>query len=266
VITCAIDADTPVSVSNIVTAFGPSGNYSRGSAVRICSGVSMQKYHDQRWVSWNGEQSAASISGDTSDYLGITSANLSSQKPPLPTITSPFDYGSFYPISTQGNLTFDYEQVASVTPDGVKGMWGFIGSYADGWGSRAFNIGYVETGTTYSSGQSMNYESGGDGTDYSDVCYRATARLYTGTPTSSTEIPSISFRRINDNGYVGMWCPNYATSNQRWEIRILDATNGQVGTTTTFDFPVEHANKPTRCQTLREDAVWTQIYSGSNTS
>lgn len=266
IMSAAIDQDTPVSVSNVSNLFGPTSNYSRGTAVRICSGLSMQKYFDENWCSYNGTTSMGAVSGDTGDSFGITSSNVSSQKPPLPTITSPYDFGSFYSIGSQGNMTFDYETSTTVTSDGVKGMWGFIRSYATGWTSKAYNLGYVETGTTYSGGQSMNYESGGDGTDYSDVCYRATADIYQSSPSSVTEIPSIGMRRINDNGYIGMWCPNFATSNQRWEIRILDATNGQVGSTVEFDFPVEHANKPTKHQNLREDCVWTQIYSGSNTS
>jgi len=262
----AIDQDTPVGVSNVSNLFGPTSNYSRGTAVRICSGLSMQKFFDENWASYNGETSMAAVSGDTGDSMGITSSNVSSQKPPAPTITSPLDYGTMLTVATAGNLTFDYEQQASVTSDGVKGMWGFIRLYNVGYGSVAYNLGYVETGTSWSSGQSMAYASGGDNTDYSDVCYRATAHIYTGTPTNNYELPSINMRRINDNGYVGMWCPNFATSNQRWEIRVLDATNGQVGSTIEFDFPVEHANKAHKYCNLREDAVWTKLYSGSNVS
>ena len=262
----SIDQDTPVSVSNISNILGPTSNYSRGTAVRICSGLSMQKYFDENWASWNGETSAAAVSGDTGDSMGITSSNESSQKPPNPTITSPFNFPAMIPINQQGNLTFDYEQQASVVSDGVKGMWGFIRSYATGYGSVAYNLGYVETGTTWSSGQSMSYESGGDGTDYSDIVYKATAGIYIGTPSSSYELPSFSMRRINDNGYVGLWCPNYAVSNSRYEFRVLDATNGQVGSTIDFDFPANIANKPIKFTTLREDAVWTKLYSGSNVS
>ncbi len=262
-----IDQDTPTGISNISNPIADGSNYSRGTAVRITSNLSMQKYFDENWNVWNGTTAMAAVSGDTGDSFGITSSNESSQKPPLPTITSPYDFGSFYAINQQGNMTFDYEQQCTITSDGVKGMWGFIRSYAVGWSSVAYNLGYVETGTSYSSGTpSMNYESGGDGTDYSDVCYRATADIYQPSPSNVNEVPSIGMRRINDNGYVGMWCPNFATSNQRWEIRILDATNGQVGSTIEFDFPVEHSNKPTKWTNLREDAVWTKLYSGSNVS
>ena len=60
-----------------------------------------------------------------------------------------------------------------------------------------------------------------------------------------------SMRRIDDNGYVGLWCPNYAVSNQRYEIRILDATNRPVGSTIEFDFSSDISNKPTNL-TLRK--------------
>ena len=262
----AVDQDTPVSVSNLNNLFGPTSNYSRGTAVRICSGLSMQKYFDENWVSWNGETSAGSVVGDTGDTFGITSSNLASQKPFNPTITSPYDYGTMIPMNQQGTLAFDYEQQACVVSDGVKGMWGFIRTYHGAWNTVGYNLGYIETGTSWSNGQSMNYESGGDGTDYSDIAYRATAKIYESSPSNVTELPSFSMRRINDNGYIGLWSPNYAVSNQRYEFRVLDATNGQVGSTIEFDFSSNIANKPTKCCTLREDAVWTKLYSGSNVS
>ena len=263
----AIDQDTPTGISNISTPIADGNNYSRGTAVRITSNLSMQKYFDENWNVWNGTTAMAAVSGDTGDSFGITSSNVSSQKPFAPTITSPYDYGTMIPINQQGNLTFDYEQQACIVSDGVKGMWGFIRTYYGAWNTVGYNLGYVETGTSYSSGTpSMNYESGGDGTDYSDIVYKATAKIYESSPSNVTDLPNFSMRRINDNGYVGLWCPNYAVNDQRWEIRVLDATNGQVGSTIEFDFPVEHANKPHKCCTLREDAVWTKLYSGSNVS
>lgn len=263
----AIDQDNPVSVSNISTPIADGSNYSRGTAVRITSNLSMQKYFDENWNVWNGTTAMAAVTGDTGDSFGITSSNLSSQKPFAPTITSPYDYGTMIPINQQGNLTFDYEQSACVVSDGVKGMWGFIRTYYGAWNTVGYNLGYVETGTSYSSGSpTMNYESGGDGTDYSDIAYRATAKIYESSPSNVIELPNFSMRRINDNGYVGLWSPNYAVSNQRYEIRILDATNGQVGSTIEFDFSSDIANKPTKFTTLREDAVWTALYSGSNVS
>lgn len=264
----AIDQDTPVSVSNISNLFGPTSNYSRGTAVRICSGLSMHKYFDENWNVWNGTTAMGAVTGDTGDSFGITSSNVSSQKPPQPTITTPKNMGTIRnPSNGGGNITFDYEQQCSVVSDGVKGMWGFLRSYDTTWSNVAFNLGYVETGTSYSSGSpTMNYESGGDGTDYSDIVYKATASIYSAPSSNNYDPPNFSMRRINDNGYVGLWCPNYAVSDARYEIRILDATNGQVGSTIEFDFPVEHSNKPHKWTTLREDAVWTKLYSGSNVS
>ncbi len=263
----AIDQDNPVSVSNLSNLFGPTSNYSRGTAVRICSGLSMHKYFDENWNVWNGTTAMGTVSGDTGDSMGITNSNLSSQKPPAPTITSPKNFGTLLGPSQVGALTFDYEQSVCVVSNGVDGMWGYIRTYPSDYSSMVFNLGYVETGTSYSSGSpSMSYASGGDGTDYSDIIYRATGKIYSNPSSGNYDPPNFSMRRINDSGYVGLWCPNYATSNTRYEIRILDGLNGQVGSTIEFDFSSDISNKPTKWTTLREDAVWTQLYAGTNVS
>ena len=145
-------------------------------------------------------------------------------------------------------------------------MWGYIRTYTSDYSSMVFNLGYVETGSTYSSNKSMGYASGGDGTDYSDIIYKATGKIYSNPSSGNYDPPNFSMRRINDSGYVGLWCPNYATSNTRYEIRILDGLNGQVGSTIEFDFSSDISNKPTKWTTLREDAVWTQLYAGTNVS
>ena len=110
--------------------------------------------------------------------------------------------------------------------------------------------------------------AGGDGTDYSNVCYKANHSIYkSSTPASINNMPSWQWRVINEDGYILMAMPDYSTSFQRLDIRILDGTNGQVGSTINVDFPVEHSNKKDNVHYgLREDTIWTELYSGSNTS
>lgn len=263
----AIKASSPSSLlSGPTSMFGPTSNYSRGTAVRIASGISMQKFFDENWVSYNGLYDAANVVGDSGDSMGVTGSNQGTQHRPQPTITSPKNFGTTLGPNVMGALTFDYEQACSVVSDGVKGMWGFIRTYTADYSSLVFNLGYVETGTSWSSGQSMSYASGGDLTDYSDIAYKATNQIYEFPASANYDPPNFSMRRINDNGYIGMWYPDFSISNARYKFRVLDATNGQVGSDIEFDFPANLSNKPCKWTTLREDAVWTKLYTGSDVS
>jgi len=255
---------------SITSTWPAQSNYSRGAGVTISKNLIMEKYFDENWVSLNNTTTVGQIiSGDSSGKLGVFSG--SSVPYANPTITSPFNYGSIYTPAVQPQA-FDYETYSTLLSDRKNGMWGFIFGYGDqpsAYGSKCYNFGYVETGNSYSGTQlTPSYAAGGDGTDYSNVCYKANHSIYkSSTPASINNMPSWQWRVINEDGYILMAMPDYSTSFQRLDIRILDGTNGQVGSTINVDFPVEHSNKKDNVHYgLREDTIWTELYSGSNTS
>ncbi len=238
--------------------FGPTSNYSRGTGVRLTSTHGAQKYFDENWYFVNPSNTQGSGIGNT--YQVPTPRNEANGGV-QPTITSPWNGGTF---STSSNQTFDYQQQSPLASNFVNGIYGCSSTYGSGGdGGFASRLLFMDLGGTYGS-QSVTVGP----VLSSNRCYQATANIYASSAGSANyEMMSCSMRRINDDGYMAILVPDWSVTNKnRCDLMIFNKTT-QVGSTINIDFDTAKQNKAHKILGAGEDSEWgTALHTGSNTS
>jgi len=244
------------NMNSVTSWYGPTSNYSRGTALRIRSDMAYEKYFDENWI---GLDPSGTGNGGTGYKFSTATPRSEANGGAFPTTTTPFNFNGMRTDSAQ---TFDYEQHSPLASNGVNGAYGTVKNYNTSYGSVAYRMQYITA-------QGYNYSVTMTPILSSNRWYNASWEIWKpSTPSNVYDAPNVSMRRINDDGYVAMLIPDFSVGSNRNRLQLY-IFNGatQVGSPIDIDVDTNKSNKSYKCQGANEGSDWgTALHTGSATS